>query len=72
MPHCMKSLTLCQRNRTKVGVKMVIKHPAVYGIKSPTFCQDKMTRVGVKTVRRQPAGPDMKSLTSCQCNRKWG
>jgi len=53
----MKSLTNCQGNRTRVGVKTVRRHPAGPAMKSLTSCQGNRTRVGVKTVRIHPAGP---------------
>ena len=48
----MKSLTFCQANRTRVGVRRVRKDPARPGMKSLTYCQANRTRVGVRIVRR--------------------
>ncbi|KAL4071225.1 hypothetical protein V8B97DRAFT_1965301 [Scleroderma yunnanense] len=45
----MKSLTNCQANRTRVGVKTVRTHPAGHGMKSLTSCQANRTRVGENT-----------------------
>ena len=48
----MKSLTSCQANRTRVGMRTVRRVPAGPGMKSLTRCQANRTRVGVRTVRR--------------------
>ena len=66
----MKSLTPCQANRTRVGMRTVRRHPAEPGIKSLTGYKANRTRViGVRTVRKHPARSGMKSLTDCQANR---
>ena len=66
----MKSLTPCQADGTRMGVRTVRRHPTEHGMKSLTSCQvNGRARVGVRTVRRYPAGPGIKSLTSCQANR---
>ena len=65
----MKSLTDCQANRTRVGVRTVRRDTAGPGMESLTNCQANRTRVGVRTVRRDIAEPGMESLTSYQANR---
>ena len=65
----MESLTSCQANRARVGVRKVRKDTAGLGMESLTFCQVSKTRVGVRTVRRDAAEPGMEILTCCQANR---
>ena len=53
----MESLTNCQANRTRVGVRTVRRDTAEPGIESLTNCQANRTKVRVRTVRRNTAGP---------------
>ena len=48
----MESLTSCQANRTRVGVRTVRRDTAGPGMESLTSWQVNRTRVGVRTVRR--------------------
>ena len=66
----MKSLTGCQTNNNRVGVRVVRKHPrpAGWGMKSLTFYQVIRIRGGVRTLSKHPSRPGTKSLTSCQAN----
>ena len=52
---CMESLTYCQANRTRVGVRTVRRDTAGPGMESLTNCQVNRNRVGVSTVRRDIA-----------------
>ena len=55
-----ESLTTCQANRTRVGVRTVRTLDTVgSGIESLTCCQINRTGVGVRTVRRDTDGPGM-------------
>ena len=63
--HKIKLLTSCQANRTRVGVRIVRRHPARLGMKSLTSCQVNRTRVGETAVRKHPVGPGMKVHTAC-------
>ena len=55
----MESLTSCQVNETRFGVRTVRRKAAGPGMESLTCCQATRTRFEVRTVRRNTAGPGM-------------
>ena len=65
----MESLTHCQANRIRVGVRIVRRDTAGPGMESLTNCQANRIRVGVRIVRRDTAKPGMEILTTCQANK---
>ena len=48
----MESLTFCQANRTRVGVRIVRRDTTGPDMESLTNCQANRTTVGVRTMRR--------------------